>query len=228
MAAQRDVDADISVTVWLDKGADAPDEVLLPAGLDGVRLTTVGHSGAVPAEPWTRVATLRQFAIDRRIGDHLAFLDDDNTWSPDHLAGLLALARRGYPAVHSWRRMIDADGNPVLVDRFPWLPPGDKAVQRLAELASAGIMSADSSVIRDAVRRPDGGVGMVDMGEWLFDSTVLPVLRIATPRSAAEVEERIGEDDLLLRQIVRLGIPTASTERRRSATASEACPTRKR
>ncbi|MEV0616646.1 DegT/DnrJ/EryC1/StrS family aminotransferase [Nonomuraea sp. NPDC050404] len=225
VAAQRDLDADISVTVWHDKGAGAPGAVLLPserdegAGatgtleLDGVRLTTVGHSGAVPAEPWTRVATLRQFAVDRRIGDYLTFLDDDNTWAPDHLAALLALARRGYPAVHSWRRMIDADGNPVLVDRFPWLPPGDKAIQRLAELASAGMMSADSSVIRDAVRRPDGGVGMVDMGEWLFDSKVLPLLRIATPRSAAEVEERIGEDDLLLRQIVRLGIPTASTQR---------------
>ncbi|TDE33612.1 hypothetical protein E1295_37925 [Nonomuraea mesophila] len=213
VAAQQDVEADISLTVWLDKGTGATETVRLPAVLDGVRLTTVGHAGAVPAEPWTRVATLRQFAIDRRIGDYLTFLDDDNTWEPDHLAGLLALAGRGYPAVHSWRRMVGADGNPVLVDRFPWLPPGNKAVQRLAELASAGIMCAESSVIRDVVRRPDGGVGMVDMGEWLFDSRVLPLLRIATPRSAAEAEERVGEDDLILRQIVRLGVPTASTER---------------
>ncbi|MGC4891485.1 DegT/DnrJ/EryC1/StrS family aminotransferase [Micromonospora sp. DT227] len=211
VAAQR-VTADVSVTVWLDPDATATGWSPKPE-FDGLPVTVVTGQAAVPAEPWARIAALRQLAIGRTTGDFLTFLDDDNVWEPDHLSTLLDLTRRGWPAVHSWRRLIDPDDRETTVDRFPWLPPGAAAARRLDELTVARVMSAGDSVVRDTVRLPDGRTGMVDMGEWLFDATVLPVLRMDMPRTSAELAGRTGEDDMILRQIVRLAIPTACTGR---------------
>jgi hypothetical protein len=47
---------------------------------------------------------------------HVAYLDDDNTWTPDHLASLLA-AVRGKAWAHSMRRLVDAtDGADLGLD----------------------------------------------------------------------------------------------------------------
>jgi hypothetical protein len=52
---------------------------------------------------------------------------------------------------------------------------------------------------------------MVDMGEWLFDTRLLRLLRFDRPRTAEQVADRIGEDDFVLHQLQRLGVPTACT-----------------
>jgi len=51
----------------------------------------------------------------------VAFLDDDNKWRSNHLHSLLSCAHRsGVPAVHSWQRVVTANGEPFLERRDPW------------------------------------------------------------------------------------------------------------
>jgi hypothetical protein len=160
----------------------------------------------LPEPPFERIAELRQLAAQSCTADYTAFLDDDNVWTPDHLASLLALISPDRPAVHSWRTLVDHGHNPVAVDRFPWLPPGQEAVDRWTSLVANGVVDGGGAVVRDGVEH-----GMVDMGEWLFDTRLLRLLKFTRPRTPEEVAGRLGEDDIVLEQIRRLGVPTACT-----------------
>jgi hypothetical protein len=206
-AASQVVDADVSTTLWLDARDGTGATIALPPT---DRQFRVVDTGVLPTHPWKRLATLRQMYVEHAQADYVAFLDDDNVWEPDHLASLLELARQGYPAVHSWRRLIDVSGAPVTVDRFPWLPPGEEADARYAELADLGVIDPASDVIQDRV---DDKLTMVDIGEWLFDVRLLGILRFSRPRTDAELAARIGEDDVILEQLVRMGTPIACTRR---------------
>ncbi|HEX6344829.1 aminotransferase class I/II-fold pyridoxal phosphate-dependent enzyme [Umezawaea sp.] len=203
VAAQR-VDADVRVTVWWD--GPAPRDHTAVLGRPELRVITVDTGRVLPEAPFERIAALRQLAAQTCDADYTAFLDDDNVWAPDHLASLLALASRDLPAVHSWRTLVGSDSRPVAVDRFPWLPPGREAVDRWRSLQRAGVVDAGGTVVRDDVR-----AGMVDMGAWLFDTRLLRLLRFSRPRTPDEVAARLGEDDVVLEQLDRLGVPTACT-----------------
>lgn len=201
VAAQR-VDADVRVTVWVD-GPEPVGGVPNP-GLAELRVLSLDAGTALPSTPFERIAALRQLAAQHCTAQYTAFLDDDNVWAPDHLASLLGLISTDRPAVHSWRTLVDNGRQPVAVDRFPWLPPGPAAFDRWQSLQAAGVV--DGTVVRDGVEHD-----MVDMGEWLFDTRLLRLLRFDRPRTAEEVADRIGEDDFVLRQLQRLGVPTACT-----------------
>ncbi len=47
--------------------------------------------------------------------DYVCFLDEDNTYTPDHVAGLVE-AVQGNPWAHSLRTIVDPEGTPVCVD----------------------------------------------------------------------------------------------------------------
>ncbi|MFL6115814.1 MAG: DegT/DnrJ/EryC1/StrS family aminotransferase [Catenulispora sp.] len=208
-AAAQKVDADIRITVWVD--GDAQIGFVPETPHSTVRIT---DSGFLPEDPFDRIAVLRDLAVTTCSGDYLAFLDDDNEWHPQHLAELLAVARQGLPAVHSWRTLIDADGAPTTVSAFPWLPPSQQAEERLAQLHRAGVMSPADPVVKDRVNIEgvDGLPGMVDMGEWLFSRDVLRLLKFHKARTREEVRSRHGEDDTVLEQVARLAIPVGCTE----------------
>jgi dTDP-4-amino-4,6-dideoxygalactose transaminase len=203
VAAQQ-VDADIRVTVWLD--GPEPLGGVLDQGLKELRVVALNSRFVLPKAPFERIAELRQLAIQSCTADYTAFLDDDNVWTPDHLASLLALISPDRPAVHSWRTLVDRGHNPAVVDRFPWLPPSQEAVDRWTSLLAAGVVDIGGTVVRDSVEH-----GMVDMGEWLFDTRLLRLLRFSRPRTPEEVAGRLGEDGIVLEQIRRLGVPTACT-----------------
>jgi dTDP-4-amino-4,6-dideoxygalactose transaminase len=204
----QDASAELRTTVWLDAESDS---LTLPPEL-GAALIQVGNLGDVVRDPFDRIAFLRELAVRRCTADFVAFLDDDNEWEPDHLSSLLEIARLGYPAVHSWRVLIDRDGHLINVGTFPWLPDGARALARLDELRTAGVMG-DSPVVRDSVdfKLADGAHGMVDMGEWLFDRTLLDMLKFRRPRTEQQISDRFGEDDVLLEQLLRLDVPTRCT-----------------
>ncbi|SOD62853.1 dTDP-4-amino-4,6-dideoxygalactose transaminase [Streptomyces zhaozhouensis] len=207
--AKQDVTAGIRTTLWLDGTAPVPD---VPAALDA-RVVRVDRGDAAWEDPFDRIAALRDLATRGTTGDFVAFLDDDNEWEEDHLSSLLDLAvGTGSPAVHSWRTLVDAEGRPTPVTRFPWLPPGPDSERRFRELCAAGVMGEDP-VIRDGLTfaLPDGGGGMVDMGEWLFERRLLGQLAFRRPRSRREIAERLGEDDILLEQLVALDVPVRCT-----------------
>lgn len=209
--AAQDVDAEVRLTVWVE-GAGTVD---LPPGSEWVQVIRLDRGDARGLDQADRIATARDLAVRNSTGDYIAFLDDDNAWAPDHLSSLLASLGPGILAAHSWRTLTSADGTPTVVDRFPWLPPGEESRRRFEDLARAGVMTPDEAVVRDSadVVLPDGGKGMVDMGEWIFDRRLLAQLYFHRPRTAEEIAGRLGEDDILLEQIVRLGIPTACSRR---------------
>ena len=68
----------------VDDGAVPVEVGALPAGV--VLLRTRGRQGASFA---------RNLGANQALGSHLAFLDDDDRWEPDHLAEAEALARAG-------------------------------------------------------------------------------------------------------------------------------------
>ncbi|SHG27362.1 DegT/DnrJ/EryC1/StrS family aminotransferase [Streptoalloteichus hindustanus] len=211
--AQQQVAAMVKVTLVVDgvggRAAAAASGTALP-----VQVVEVAATG-LPAHPFERVAVLREIAATVVDGDYVAFLDDDNEWEADHLATLLAEATRGFPAVHSWRQLVDGDGKPVLVRRFPWLPPGAGSRERFTEFVRQGVMSPDSPVVRDRVLA-DGhpsATAMVDMGEWLLERDLLRVVRFHRPRTPEELAERYGEDDVLLEQLIALRVPVGCTRR---------------
>lgn len=203
----QSVDADVRLTIWLDTPSGGRPDWLEDAirGLPVFGLTT--DSGVLPDHPFERIAALRQLASVRSAADYCAFVDDDNIWEPDHLATLLTAARQGYPAVHSWRRLIDSDGNPVPVTSFPWLPAGAKADRQLSDMVAAGVMTVGDSVVRDAF-----DARIIDMGEWLFETALLGQLRFGRPRTEGELADRLGEDDILLEQLTEIGVPVLCTE----------------
>lgn len=89
-----------------------------------------GGLPALPQDPRLRVLSLacntRTPGVVRNVGIRLtesrliAFLDDDNTWRPDHLATAVAEINRGADLVYTGVRLSNSDGSPyrVLSDPF--------------------------------------------------------------------------------------------------------------
>ncbi|OCC10563.1 aminotransferase class I/II-fold pyridoxal phosphate-dependent enzyme [Streptomyces sp. PTY087I2] len=207
----QETDAEVRTTLWLDGfGTALPP---LPEALKA-RVIRIDEQDSSVAHPFDRIAVLRDLAVRRTSADFVAFLDDDNEWEPTHLASLLEAAEPGLPAVHSWRTLIDAQSRPTGVTRFPWLPGGEPSLARFEDLRSVGVMD-DGPVVRDstAFTLPDGTRGMVDMGEWLFDRRLLRLLNFHRTRTPQEMEDRITEDDILLEQLMALGVPVGCTYR---------------
>ncbi|KAA2259155.1 glycosyltransferase [Solihabitans fulvus] len=207
-ALKQDADATVRLTVWVD-GDRVPDAIAeVPC-----EVIRIAADGLLPTEPFARIAALRDLAATRCTADYVAFLDDDNEWDTNHLSTLLELTTAGYPVAHSWRTLVSPDGLPTTVDRFPWRAPSTAAEALLTQLAAADVMDNDSPTVRDSatIDGVPGLPGMVDMGEWLFDRDALRLLRFSRPRTPAEAEARLGEDDVLLEQIHRLEFPVGRT-----------------
>ena len=107
------------------------------------------------------------------------------------------------------------NGQPWKADRFPWMPPGAGERRLYALYTQQGVLTPGDCLVRDRVGLVVGGreYGMVDMGEWLFERSIFDVLKFKLRYSAQEIRRRTGEDDKLLRDMLRLGIPTACSER---------------
>lgn len=211
-ALRQDVDAEVRVTIWAQGMETVETDSSWGSSVEVVRLD-LGR--LLPLDPLARIATVRDLAVRNCAGNYVAFLDDDNVWEADHLASLLDALSPGIFAAHSWRILTTADGLPTVVDRFPWLPPGPRSAERFNHLTCAGVMDPADAVVRDSVSfaLPDGTRGMVDMGEWLFDRRLLALLHFDRPRTQEEIVDRLGEDDVLLEQIIQQGVATACTAR---------------
>ncbi|MGH9349181.1 MAG: glycosyltransferase family 2 protein [Vicinamibacterales bacterium] len=164
----------------------------------------------------TRVATLRNLGVRHAAGTHVAFLDDDNEWAPDHLATLVAcMERSGCPAVHSHLTIHWPDGRPYLEPRLPWARDARTAAEKYDALVRAGVWTRGSNIVRDRVD-PEGcrdPIRTVDMGAWLFTRALLDELPFRTDYGNGDWTAVTTEDDKLLDDLVRRRIPTACTSR---------------
>lgn len=82
--------------------------------------TSVIHGGVHPAWDGGALRTILSFLANSR---YLAYLDDDNTWTPDHLASLHAAIQEKAWA-YSLRMLVDEDtGEELGVDRWDAVGP---------------------------------------------------------------------------------------------------------
>jgi hypothetical protein len=117
--------ARIQLMIGVDRAAHPPAalEAALaarPANLSALVLelpysTSVRHGGVHTALDGGALRTLLSFLANAR---HVAFLDDDNQYEPDHLESLLS-AIQGKPWAHSLRLLVREDtGEALAVDRW--------------------------------------------------------------------------------------------------------------
>jgi hypothetical protein len=82
--------------------------------------TSVRHGGVHPATDGGSLRAILSFMANAR---HVAFLDDDNSWEPDHLRGLMAVID-GKVWAYSLRMLIDeTTGRELGVDRWDSVGP---------------------------------------------------------------------------------------------------------
>jgi glycosyltransferase involved in cell wall biosynthesis len=161
-----------------------------------------------------RIASLRNLALSQVRTELVAFLDDDNQWSPKHLSSLYeTMIETESPAVHSWRILVDESNREAVVDSFPWLKDRTRAIQRLEILDKLGLMSKGTAIVRD---RPEAiynniDYGMVDCGEWLFRRRIIERVQFKTDFSSTDEFDMIGEDDKLLLDLKERQVPIACT-----------------
>jgi hypothetical protein len=115
----------IQLMIGVDKAADSPEPLERalaerPPHASAVVLhlpysTSVRHGGVHPATDGGALRAILSFMANTR---YVAYLDDDNAWEPEHLAGLME-AVRGKAWAHSLRMLIDeTTGQELGVDRW--------------------------------------------------------------------------------------------------------------
>ncbi|MEQ9207269.1 MAG: glycosyltransferase family A protein [Phycisphaerales bacterium] len=170
------------------------------------------NTGYAPA----RTGRLRNLGVRLSTAPLIAHLDDDNTLEPQHLSSLAHLLKD--PAVdiaHSWRRMLQPDGRPVHLQRYPWvIAHRDEIAKEVFDsLVAQGIFERGGAVIRDRVPDADGDLYHIDSSEWMMRRSVFDAvsfLENATPR---QMIYQYTEDYLFCRDAVRAGLIFACSEK---------------
>lgn len=157
----------------------------------------------------SRLAHLRNEAISYVGPGYIAFLDDDNSWEPDHLESLWSTARTTRAEiVHSQRRLFEEDGRPYVRPEFPW---GRDEISRRAIYAycvAAGIMEPGSNIVRD---RFEMRFTWIDLGEWLFPPGFFPADPFDPDYGAWDWFNISVEDKSLPRLVYESGMRCEST-----------------
>lgn len=112
--AQRDAGR-IQVMLGVDKALDSPEPLnaALERRPDNVSVVVLQmpfstgkrHGGIHPSFDGGGLRSTLSYMANAR---HIAYLDDDNAWEPDHLSSLLAVVKNKYWA-HSLRMLIDEE-----------------------------------------------------------------------------------------------------------------------
>lgn len=178
--------------------------------LDDDRPRSTGYGPA-------RASMARNLGWERSTTPYVAHLDEDNTLEPDHLSSLVGLLD-GDPAIgiaHSWRRILDEDGRPCRLRRYPWViyqrdALAHEVFQRLVE---EGVCAEGSEVIRDRMDSISPDLCHVDSSELAMRRELLPVVRFQERYSAREMIYQYTEDFLFCRAAQAAGIGFACSGR---------------
>jgi glycosyltransferase involved in cell wall biosynthesis len=159
--AQRDVDVEVVV---VDDGSDEEDRRALES-LEGSRVRVVRHA--------TRQgqSRARNTGIEAARGEWIAFLDDDDLWSPDKLPEQLdAAAIAGAEFAYTGVIMIDEARGGEVIQVLPPTPP-DGLLERLlttnAIHAGASSVLARASAVREVGAFDERLVQFTDWDLWI-------------------------------------------------------------
>lgn len=168
----------------------------------------------VPREPDEvsgpgRASRLRNLGVQLAAHPWVAFLDDDNEWTPDHLASLLELAERtGSRAVYCEVALLTVAGEPYLEPRWPWAGSREEAEESYRRCVERGVCVPGSNVIHD---RPDVHDVPVDSSAWLLRRDLLLEVPFTERFSATDARDLISEDDKLFHELRQRGERLACT-----------------
>jgi glycosyltransferase involved in cell wall biosynthesis len=170
----------------------------------------------------SRIGYLRNRGIDLCHGTYVAYLDDDNTFLPNHISSLVRLLEESKDAAiaYSWRYLLGADGEPYREPRYPWAPWSRLATdnERFAchiheELLRTGIRRPDDHVQRDAVIASDGSpVFTVDTSELLVRRELHSSQRWVTRFTWREMAGDYSDDYAFVKRCHEAGVRFVCSE----------------
>jgi glycosyltransferase involved in cell wall biosynthesis len=128
---------------------------------------------------YEKLARMRNQGFKESTGEYVCFWDDDNKFLAQHTKGLLDLAKKLEAqtpkkpiVVHSWRKLVDQDGNPVPVNNtYPWNCKNPGVI--MARLKKEDIFKEGSNVVRDKIY---GKNNTVDTNLYLFSRSAISLV----------------------------------------------------
>jgi len=162
----------------------------------------------------SRLAYLRNHAVDYSNTRWISFLDDDNEFESNHLSSLLECTKEtNSPAVHSIRRLFHRNGTPYLEPEWPWHRDKEKRREIYKKLCKRGVFVPGSNIEYDRcdpIGVPDP-IRIVDTSEWLLKRSLVLKIRFPTNFTHKDWIGLTTEDDKFLEKLVKTGTPIVST-----------------
>jgi glycosyltransferase involved in cell wall biosynthesis len=181
------------------------------------------HAHFVPSPPAdvtyvpVRLARVRNEGVRLARGEFVAFLDDDNTWEPEHLEHLVTVLI-GDPelgAAYSYRRLWNSDGTPYTAPVHPWNNARSDPGERYRELRDLGMYVPGTNLVRDRVFVEREGAPFalcsVDASAWLVRREIALAFPFRTEFTAEEMAERQAEDTALCLRLCEAGVRVATS-----------------
>jgi glycosyltransferase involved in cell wall biosynthesis len=167
--------------------------------------------------PPARASMTRSFGVASSSEPFVAHLDDDNAFSPGHLSALEEVLDRNphVDIAHSWRRMLDEEGRPCRLRRYPWAIHHRAALAEevFDRLAAAGIFQRDSEIVRDRMDAIEPDLCHIDTSEWMMRREVFSKVRFQEAYSAREVIYQYTDDFLFCRAARDAGLVFGCSEK---------------
>lgn len=174
---------------------------------------------------YPRIARLLNVGIHIADSRWIAFLDDDNEYEANHLSSLVDCAvQNNCSAVHSFRRIFQADGTPYLDRHFPWARNPEEGEQIYESMCSRGVWIRNSNILKDRAG-PSGlapfknstilsardPVFLVDTSVWLLERSLLMRYPVPEVFSREDLQNNTAPDDKLLELLLENKIPIVSS-----------------
>jgi glycosyltransferase involved in cell wall biosynthesis len=161
-----------------------------------------------------RSSRLRNFGVRRATTRWIAFLDDDNEWTPDHLQALVECAlAHGTRAAHSHVALLHRDGRPYLEPLWPWAHTREEAALIYAQRVAQRVIVPGSNVVGGDVDLHEPPRETPDTSSLLLERDLLLEVPFEETFTEDDARDFVGEDVKLFRALVARREPLACTRR---------------
>ena len=156
-----------------------------------------------------KISMLRNIGIVLSRGVYIAYLDDDNWLSRDHLEALCAIldANILIDAAYSWRILTDEMGNPLPLESYPWSTRFDNRDKIFQKFLEYDLATQGEPKLRGTVIAKNGDeVFHIDTSELCVRREVHQTIRFKENFLLHQIIEGQGEDRVICEEMYRKGI----------------------